>query len=67
VYAICGEGGVDVFVRKPAGFERSLRVPTAPGARTGLFVPERNELLVAVPHRGSQRAELRVFQVAEGK
>ena len=46
-------------------FRRGDRVATAPGARTGLFVPERNELFVAVPHRGDQRAEVRVFRVAD--
>jgi len=31
--------------------------------RTGLFVPERDTLFVAVPHRGSQQAEIRAYQI----
>jgi len=65
VYAICGEGFVDVFDGKRGAFEREARVATARGARTGLFVPERSELLVAVPHRGAQPAEIRIFGVRD--
>jgi hypothetical protein len=65
-YAICGEGFVDVFERDDSGnFRREDRTATAPGARTGLYVAERNELFVAVPHRGEQRAEIRAFRVAD--
>jgi len=38
-------------------------IKTAPGARTGLFVAERNALYVAVPTRGSSGAEIRVFSM----
>ena len=66
VYAVCGEGCVEVFAQEQSGLFRPLaKVATAAGARTGLFVPERKQLLVAVPHRVSQRAEVRVLQVAE--
>ncbi len=65
ILAICGEGFVDVFSKDGDTFHRVTRFPTAPGARTGLFVPERNELLVAVPHRGSQRAEVRILAVKD--
>jgi hypothetical protein len=34
---------------------------TAPGARTGLFVPALNRLFVAVPHRGLQSAKVLVY------
>jgi len=37
-------------------------IPTAAGARTSLFVPELKILCLAVPHRGSQLAEIRVFK-----
>ena len=42
---------------------RLNKVDTAEGARTGLFVPERETLFVAVPHRGSQQAEIRWYRV----
>jgi DNA-binding beta-propeller fold protein YncE len=63
VYIIGGQGFVDVFEQKSADqYERVAHVPTAPGARTGLFVPDWGKLFVAVPHRGEQRAEILVFE-----
>jgi hypothetical protein len=62
VYASCGAGFVDVFERASAGvWKPRSKIATAAGARTSLFVPERKRLFVAVPHRGTQRAEVRVF------
>ena len=60
------------FVELPAhatsgGFDHAAvidRIPTAPGARTALFVPELSRLYVAVPHRGSQAAEIRGYGVS---
>jgi hypothetical protein len=63
VYVIGGQGFVDVFEQKDADrYDRIAHYPTAPGARTGLFVPEWSRLFVAVPHRGEQRAEILVYQ-----
>ena len=39
------------------------RITTAPGARTGLFVPTFNRLFVAAPHRGPQSARVLVYMV----
>ena len=62
-YVIGGEGFVDVFEQKDADrYGRIAHYPTAPGARTGLFVPEWSKLFVAVPHRGGQRAEVLVYR-----
>lgn len=64
VYVIGGEGFVDIFNQKDADhYERIARYPTAPGARTGLFVQEWGKLFVAVPHRGRQHAEVLVFEM----
>jgi len=64
VYISGGEGFLDVFDHQSAGhFERTAHIPTAKGARTSLFVPELNRLYLAVPHRGSQGAEIRVYEV----
>jgi len=38
------------------------KVPTAAGARTSLFVQQLRQLYLAVPHRGVQRAEIRVYE-----
>ena len=62
VYVIGGQGFVDVLRQRDADhYDRIARLPTAPGARTGLFVPEWGKLFVAVPHRGEQRAEVLVY------
>jgi DNA-binding beta-propeller fold protein YncE len=64
VYVSGGEGYLDAFQDQGSGsFTRVARVQTAAGARTSLFVPERSQLYLAVPHRGSQKAEVRVYDV----
>jgi hypothetical protein len=64
VYVIGGEGAVEVFrQRDPDHYEPDGRIATAPGARTGLFVPALNRLFVAVPHRGLQSARVLVYEV----
>jgi hypothetical protein len=63
LYAAGGEGAIDVFdARESNRFDRLARIPTSPGARTALFAPDLDLLLLAVPHRGSQGAEIRVFR-----
>jgi DNA-binding beta-propeller fold protein YncE len=63
VYAICGAGEIDVIEQvDPNTYKALTKVNTANGARTGLFVPAQNTLFVAVPHHGSQQAEIRVYQ-----
>ena len=64
IYAICGAGKIDIIEQADANNNKAAtKIDTASGARTGLFVPERDELFVAVPHRGSQQAEIRCYQV----
>jgi Transposase DDE domain group 1 len=41
---------------------RLAHMATAAGARTSLFVPEQSRLYLAVPHRGGQKAEVRVYE-----
>ncbi len=68
VYVVGGEGFVDVFDQKdPDRFTRIARLPTAAGARTGLFVPEWGKLFVAAPRRGGQVAHILVFAVQPGR
>jgi DNA-binding beta-propeller fold protein YncE len=58
-----GEGFIDVLQQQDGNrFTRAAHVATAPGARTSLFVPDLNRLYVAVPHRGAQKAEIRVYE-----
>jgi len=64
IYAICGAGKVDIIEQTDANnYKALIKIDTANGARTGLFVPERDTLFVAVPHRGAQQAEIRAYRV----
>jgi YVTN family beta-propeller protein len=64
LYASCGEGYIDVISQTSAvTYARSERIPTSPGARTAYFSPELDQLYVAVPDRGLQKAEIRVYDV----
>jgi DNA-binding beta-propeller fold protein YncE len=64
IYAVCGAGNIDIIEQKdPNTYVVATTVNTADGARTGLFVPERDALFVAVPHRGSQPAEIREYKI----
>lgn len=65
LYVSGGEGALDILGETADGSLRLLkRVQTASGARTSLFAPPFDRLFLAVPHRGSQRAEVREY-VAE--
>ena len=61
IYVIGGDGFVDVLQRQGDGFQRVDRITTRAGARTGLWVQALNRLYVAVPSRGAEGAEVRVF------
>ena len=60
-YVVCGAGKIDIIDANT--YKPVTKIDTAEGARTGLFVPERNTLCVAVPHRGSQQAEIRRYEI----
>jgi DNA-binding beta-propeller fold protein YncE len=61
IYVVCGEGEIDV-VRSDAGqLMVKERIPTATGARTGLYVPRLSTLFVAVPARVGSAAEIRAY------
>jgi len=63
LYVIGGEGFITVLEQQDADHYRVIqKLPTAAGARTGLFVPELGMLFLAVPHRGSQRTEVRIYR-----
>jgi len=63
LYVSCGEGFIDTVQQTTPDTYKSLsRLPTAPGARTSFFSPALGRLYIAVPDRGSQKAEIRVYQ-----
>jgi DNA-binding beta-propeller fold protein YncE len=59
LYASCGAGFLDVLPLDGAG---RTSIPTAGGARTSFWFADR--LYLAVPHRGAQPAEIRVYAPA---
>src|SRR5437899_7357340 len=62
IYAICGAGKIDIIEQTDANsYKVSAKIDTADGARTGLFVAARGTLFFAVPHGGSQQAEIRRY------
>jgi hypothetical protein len=62
VYVTCGEGYVDVLAAGNAGYVTIGRVPTASGARTALFDPERDRLMVAARATKQTGAEIWIFR-----
>jgi DNA-binding beta-propeller fold protein YncE len=64
IYISGDEGFVSVIRQRNAdSYEAIAKIPTGPGARNSLFVPELNQLFVAVPGKGEQKAKVLVFQV----
>jgi DNA-binding beta-propeller fold protein YncE len=64
VYVSCGAGFLDVIQRHRDSYEELARIPTISGARTGLFVPERDRLYLAVRASGGEGAAVWVFRPA---
>jgi DNA-binding beta-propeller fold protein YncE len=63
IYVTSGEGFIDTFEQKDADhYRRVYCQSSAPGARTSVFIPEKGILVVAVPERPGQKAELRVYK-----
>ena len=62
VYVSCGAGFLDVFEAKGTSYRRTARIPTVSGARTSLFVPELDRLLVAVRASTAEPAAMWVFR-----
>jgi YVTN family beta-propeller protein len=64
IFAIGGEGYIDIFSQQDRDHYQLLtRVPTAAGARTGLWVPELNRLYVAIPRQGAQQARIQLYEL----
>lgn len=62
VYVSCGAGYIDVLEIDGSVYRRIARLPTATGARTSLFVPELDRLLVAVRAGPAGPAAIWVFK-----
>ena len=63
IYVIGGKGSVSVIRQINADtYELVGNIETAPGARTGLFVPENRKLYVAVPKSEEQGSKVLIFE-----
>lgn len=64
IYISGGQGVISVVDQENADhYKVAATIPTAPGARTSLFVSELMRLYIAVPRRGTRTAEIRVYAV----
>src|ERR1700693_5400264 len=65
IYATSGGTGmVDVYQETDPDHYKSVRnMPSGPGAKTGLLVPQLSRLVVAVPPKGTTPGEVYVYQV----
>jgi DNA-binding beta-propeller fold protein YncE len=62
VYLSCGAGFLDVIQHHGDTYDELARIPTIQGARTALFVPERDRLYLAVRASGGEGAAVWVFR-----
>lgn len=66
-YVIGGEGWIQTIAEQdPAHFVELPRLVTAPGAKTSVLVPERNEMFVAVSP-GESKAMAQVLRISLGQ
>jgi hypothetical protein len=63
VYVSSGDGSIDVIDQRDADhYQARRRIPTVAGARTSALCVALNVFCLGVPRRGSEPAEIRVFQ-----
>jgi DNA-binding beta-propeller fold protein YncE len=62
IYVSCGDGVIDVFDAAEPSYQRLARVPTAPGARTSLFIPAMDRFAVAVRATAAQPAAIWIYR-----
>ena len=62
IYISCGEGFLDVVAADGASYRQTAHIATAAGARTSLFVPDLDRLLLAVPAKGEAAAAIWIFR-----
>jgi DNA-binding beta-propeller fold protein YncE len=66
IYISGGEGLIGVVQQQDANqYKTVAKISTASGARTSFWVPEMKRFYLAVPHRGTQRAEMRVYDAQQ--
>ncbi len=64
IYLSCGAGYVDIISQSDANTYALIdKMPTAPGARTSLFIPSLHQLMIAAPSGLHKNAQLLIYQV----
>jgi hypothetical protein len=64
LYMSGGDGSIGIFEqRDPDHYAPMAKMPSSPGARTSLFVPELSRFYVAAPANKSQPARVLVYEV----
>jgi DNA-binding beta-propeller fold protein YncE len=63
IYLSCGSGHINIFTQEdPDTYKAEKRIVSRAGARTSLFIPELNQLIVAAPSRDNTEAALLVYK-----
>jgi YVTN family beta-propeller protein len=62
LYISCGDGHIDVLSAQHSGYIRMAHIETVSGARTSLWVPAIDRLLLAVRATGSEPAAIWVYR-----
>jgi DNA-binding beta-propeller fold protein YncE len=62
IYVSCGEGFIDVLAPQGDSYASIARIPTASGARTGLFIPGIDRFVLAVRATGATPAAVWMFR-----
>jgi YVTN family beta-propeller protein len=63
IFVSCGGGYVDIIKQSGTDkYEVTSRIESRAGARTSLFVPELNHLIVAAPARSGSDAQLMIYE-----
>lgn len=64
IYVSCGGGYIDVFKQTDAKtYAANGKIPTHSGARTSLFIPALNQLIVASPSGFNKDAFLLIYSI----
>lgn len=62
IYISGGDGAITTITQlDPDHYQPLIDQKTAPGARTSFFSPDLHALYLAVPHRGAQPAQIRIY------
>jgi YVTN family beta-propeller protein len=64
IYVTCGAGFIDILSADDPTYSREARITTLSGARTGLFVPEMDRLLLAVRSGFTEPAAIWVYRAS---